>query len=245
MKNINKIKVNFLTYIFISLFLFSGYKNNIICIIFIFIVHELGHIFFCILFHVKIIKLEIFPFGGILKLNIPINYSLIRLFLISSGGLIFQVLLFLINLVFIHSKMLSSYNSLIFYFNILPIAPLDGFKILQCFLFKFISYYYALVFSYIVDALSLILLILYSDNIAFLLFSFVFLLKNVSLLSIYFNKFLFERYLYNFKYKKTKYYKHFNLKKLRINYLGYFYETGWKNENYFLRKKFDKNPDFW
>lgn len=242
MMNINKIKINFLTYIFICLFLFSGYKNNVLCILFIFIVHELGHIFFCILFHVKIVKIEIFPFGGNLKLNIPINYSLIKLFFISSGGLIFQLFLLLINFLFIHNEMLNSYNYLIFIFNVLPIIPLDGFKIFQCILYNFIPYYYALVFSFIVGALFLVVILFYSDNLALFFFSFVFLIKNVSLLLVYFNKFLLERYLYKFKYKKSKYYRRLSFKKLRINYFGYFYDNGWKDESYFLCKKFDKNP---
>lgn len=235
MMSIFKVKVNYLTYIYVLLFLFSGYKKNLTYIFIVFIVHEFGHLFFCKLFNIKIQSIEIYPFGGIIKIDNLINFSILKKFLISSGGLIFQLLL-----LFIQNNTLFYYNKLIFCLNILPILPLDGSKVLQNILFNFFSYYKSVLISYIASVITLIIIIFYSNNYFLLIFSLSFLIKDIYNFSFIFNKFLLERYMYDFHFKKSKYYKHVNLKKLQINKLGYFYEYTWKNEKYFLSKIFDK-----
>ncbi|MBR5662723.1 MAG: hypothetical protein IKX00_03600 [Bacilli bacterium] len=236
----SKVKINYLTYAVVILFMFSGFKNNLLYIFLVFLIHELGHIFFCKLFKINVLCIEIYPFGGIIKLNTYINSSCIKKLFISSGGLIFQLILFLINKLIFQNKIIDSYNFQVFIYNILPIIPLDGSKILQNIMFCFFSYYFSLVAAHIISIISIIIATFYLKNFMFLVFSITFIIKDFINLTYYFNKFLLERYLYGFKFKNYHYYKSNNLKKLQIGKLGYFYENGWKNEKYFLRKRFDK-----
>lgn len=241
MMNTFKIKVNYLTYIVIILFLYSGFKNNLLYIVIIFIIHELGHVFFCRLLRVKIISIEIYPFGGIIKLNSLINDSILKKFLISSGGIIFQLGLFVLNFLFFKNSVIYSYNLYFLFINIIPVIPLDGSKIVQNLLCLFFPYYLSLIVTCIISVISLVFVSFFIKNITFFVFSLVFIIRDLKNIYYYFNKFLLERYLYNFNYKKCRYYKRFNLKKLQISRSGYFYENGWKNEKYFLSKIFDKN----
>lgn len=245
MMNISKIKINYITYIYVFLFLFSGYKNNVFIVFLIFFTHELGHLFFCYLFKVTVTKVEIYPFGGIIKLNNYINYSILKSILISSGGLIFQILLEVINLFIIKSDMLAYYNYLIFCINILPIIPFDGSRIFQLFMSFFISFYKSKILSYIVSIfflslISLNLILKGRSNYIFVIFCLTFTIKEIKELSHLFNRFLLERYLYNLNYKNIKKHRYLNLKLLCINHLGFFYENGWNDEKYYLRKIFDK-----
>ena len=74
MKNIKaKFKINTFTYLLILSALWTGLIKNISLILFIVIIHELGHAFFLHRYEYEIIQIEIFPFGGITKVNKPIN----------------------------------------------------------------------------------------------------------------------------------------------------------------------------
>ena len=245
MMNTHKLKINCLTYMFILLFLLSGFKNNIIWILFVFFVHELGHLFFCKLFRVKIISINIYPFGGVIKLDKPLNYSIFKDLLISLGGISFQLILQIINLLLIKSSILSFCNLLVLKWNITPIIPLDGSKILQILFSKIFPYYVSLVLSYILSFVFIATIILFSGNLGLATFSFMFLIKHIMDLSHVFNRFLLERYIYNFNYKKYKYFNIFNLKKIYLEKGCFFYENTWKYEKYFLGKRFDKNQEFW
>lgn len=240
-----KIKINCLTYIFIALFIYSGFKNDILIAIFVLLIHELGHVFFCKLYKVKILCIEIYPFGGIIKLHKLINYPIIKDLFIASGGILFQMILCIVNYFFIKNPIITFYNSLIMSLNLIPVIPLDGSKVLQIVISSFMSYYSSLIISYIISLVSLLIIIVFylffnKFNIVLIMFSLFFLCKEIRKILYVFNKFLLERYLYNFSFKKSKKYKRCSLKKLQINRLGYFYVGEWKSEQYFLRKKFDK-----
>ena len=245
MTSINKIKINVLTYLFIILFLFSGFKSILLPIILIFVVHEMGHIFFCFLFKVEIIKIEIYPFGGIIKLNNLINYSPIKSLFVSLGGLLFQLILYVLNIFIIKNDIISTYNLKILLLNVMPIIPLDGSKILQVMLSFFFSFYKSLFFSYLISLILLVYLIIYTYNPALIIFLIGFLIKEICNFSYLFNRFLLERYLYDFKFKKYKYLKKCNLKKLCVNRYCFFFEKSWKSEKEILSKKFDNCSYIW
>ena len=209
MMNISKIKINLFTYLFIILFIFSGFKKDLIILIFVFIIHEFGHLFFIKFFNIEILSVEIYPFGGMIKTNNFINYPIYKNILISSGGLLFQIILYFINLFFLKNEIISFYNNLIFITNLIPVVPLDGSKIAYFIFLKFFSYYKSLIISYL------------------------------------FHRFLLERYLFDFNFKKNKYYKNTNLKNLAINKYGFFLEKTWKTEKEILSKKFDNCSYIW
>ena len=250
MMNIFKVRISIITYLVIILFLFSGFKNDLFILFIIFIVHELGHLFFINLFKVKLLSLEIYPFGGVIKIDSLINFSLIKQFFIAAGGLIFQLILYFVNDLIIKSNLINYYNSMFFVLNILPIIPFDGSKIFEIILSNFISYYLSLILNLLFNLVSLLVLVYYfyiskSFNIVLLTISIIFFVKYISVINYKYNRFLLERYLYNFHFKKYKFYKKINLKKLLINKEGYFLENYWINEKEILHKKFDNCSYIW
>ena len=122
-------KIHFLFFISAFICAITGLFKDFIMITSLILFHELGHIFFAILFRWKIEKVIIFPFGGLTVFNQKINSSLKEEFFIAIAGPIFQILFFILindqNILFKH------YHTLILLFNLLPVYPLDGSKILN------------------------------------------------------------------------------------------------------------------
>ena len=138
MKNIlDKVRIDYSTYILILIGLLSGYIKNIMIILVIVLVHELGHVFFFSLFKMDIESIVIYPFGGVSKVNKKIHERIYKDILISLGGIIFQgLLIMVIYLLYKYSfivnstyNMYISYNKSIILFNLIPIIPLDGSKL--------------------------------------------------------------------------------------------------------------------
>ena len=243
------IKINPLTLYFLLLLFLCGFIKIGLIIFFIVIIHELGHVFFIKLFKYKIIDITIYPFGGIIKTNKDINTPTNKELLIASGGIIFQLILFiiiyLIPINILTKELFYKYNLSIMLFNILPIIPLDGSIILNSLLNKMLSYKQS---YYIYTIISILFTIIY------LLFNYWFSLNNYLIVSLFIIKtyyaiknykylktrFLLERYLnkYDFKYISTK---SGNLDILKLDTYQYFKE-GNKiiSEHTKLKEKFDK-----
>ena len=141
MKNIKRIKIDFLTYLFLILFIFSGYKSTIVYISLVFVVHEIGHLFFLIIFNIEISSFSIYPFGGIIKFYEGINIKFYKSLLINLGGILFQLILLLLNIIFFKNSYVKYYNNLFLFINVIPIIPFDGSKLLLLISSKLISYH--------------------------------------------------------------------------------------------------------
>ena len=208
MKNI---KINNVTIFLLFILFITGYIKIGIIISLIIIIHELGHIFFIKLFKFKIISITFYPFGGLIKTNKDINTKVNIELLISIGGILFQIILFLVIFLIplsINSKLIFyKYNKSIIFFNILPIIPLDGSIILLCLLNKILpykkSYYIYLIISIISTILYIIINYYYSLNnyliITLFIYKTYYYYKNFKYT---YNRFLLERYLNNYKYNK-------------------------------------------
>ena len=126
-----KLKFNELTLFFLLTAFLCGYIKNALIILFIVVFHELGHVLICKILGYDIICIEIFPFGGITKISKHLNDHIYRDFLIAIFGVVFQLLLFIpVIFGFITNEVFIKYNLSIMLFNLLPIIPLDGSKIL-------------------------------------------------------------------------------------------------------------------
>ena len=213
--NMKIIKINFLTIYFLLLLFLCGYLKVGLIIFFIVIFHELGHILFIKLFNYKIVSINIYPFGGITKINKDINTPVNKELIIAAAGVIFQLLLFIIIIIL----PISNYNKSLFYkynlsiliFNLLPIIPLDGSIILNSLLNKIFSYKLSYYIYLIISFITLILYILtnYWLSLNNYLIVGLFLIKTYYAWKNYkylYNKFLLERYLNKdeFKYLSTK-----------------------------------------
>ena len=237
--NIKKIKINLSTYVLIFLLLFSGYKKYLLYLLIVIIVHELGHVFFIKLFNLKILNIEIYPFGGIIRINKNINYPPIKELLISSGGIIFQLLLF-----FVNNDVLYNLNIRFIFINLIPLVPLDGSKILYTLITYKFSFYYSYIIYIILNIIFLLLYIYISvlnDNLNLMLLSVVIIsiYKEIKGFKKLINKFYLERYLNKNILKKKKYYKKNNIKLLSREKEGFFFINYWENEEKILSKKFD------
>ena len=243
MKNIlSKIKINSYTYFFIFICLICGYIKNI-CIIFtICLIHELGHIVITKIFHFEIVKIEILPFGGYTTINKKINSNINYDLLIACGGFISQfILLILVFLFKNHFNILTyhliiEYNLILIIFNMLPIIPLDGSRILELLLEKYFSYHKA---YHLIIYISIIIIVLFIfinyhyklDNyfiITFLIYNTIIYFINYKYMQ---KRFLLERYLYDLNYQKIDN-KTKNIKDLKKNVYHYF-----KENNHYVNEK--------
>ena len=191
--------------------LITGLFKEFIVMYLIIFIHELGHIFFAILFSYEIIKINIYPFGGYTILNYDINSPFINEFLLFLGGILFQFILFIIihytidnNLYFY--KLFINYNTNILIFNMLPIYLLDGGKLLNMILNKLFPFKLSHLLSiYISYILIFIFIIIFYKSINTMLISILLItltIKEYKMHKFIYNKFLLERYIkkYNFKH---------------------------------------------
>jgi len=221
-------------YVFIGLLsMLSGYFREFIIINLILFIHELGHIIIAIHYNWNIDKIYMFPFGGVTKFNELVNRPLKEELLIMLGGPFSQLLFFLL-IHFLNGyyffpwyHIFYKYHYIIFFFNLLPIFPLDGSKLINI----LFNYYFSFKFSHklmiVVSYFFLVLLTILSfkDHILFITMP-LFLIriweegKNHE---IKFNKFLLERYMYKFKYRKKYLCKNSykNMRKEKYNLIKY------------------------
>ena len=246
MKNIlNKIKIDNITYLIILISLLSGYIKNTFIIFTIVLIHELGHVFFFYIFDIEIESINIYPFGGITKVNKKIHERIYKDVLISLGGIIFQILLFIIVYILYNKNLIvtstynlfNTYNKSIIIFNLLPLIPLDGNKLLLSICTKFIpfkrSYYITIITSFI----SLIIFITYNfvlkiNDIVINIFLIINLYKIIKDIKYIFNKFYLERILYDNYYDGII--NNSSVDKMRIDKYYYFYD----GKKYINEKKY-------
>ena len=203
MKIISKIKIHPLFYIVAFITIITGFFKEFSYIMIIILIHELGHILTSRYFKWQIDRIMILPFGGITIFNEKINKPIKEELLIALSGPLIQLIVFSFN----SNPLILKYHYFLLLFNLLPIIPLDGSKIINL-LFNYLipfklSHFLTIIISFV---LLIFLLFLKFNLISFMIFIFlVFKItseyknhKNI------FNKFLMERYLYNFNFKKRK-----------------------------------------
>lgn len=246
MKNIlNKFEFHY-SYLFIAVgFVLTGYFINLILYTSLIIIHELGHIIIMIHYNYNINKITIYPYGAIIKTNNRIDMNIDEELIVAISGLFSQTCFFLILIHFLSYKELKIfelYHYSMLILNIIPIYPLDGYKILNLCLNKFISFRLSNIISLIISIISLIILTIlgfnnYSYYMIITLLSYNTLKLYLNLDYIY-NRFLLEKYLYKSYYHKINIInKITKMKRNKINYL----KTNNKliKEDIIIKKMFD------
>ncbi len=235
-KHLKKWQINNFTYLYFLIALCCGYFKTTILIFTIIIIHELGHLFFIKIFGYQIIKIDIYPFGGLTKINAPINISPNHELIISLGGITSQSLfLLIIFLLKINNEDLIFYNIIIIFFNTMPIFPLDGYKILSALLSKIFAFTKVIKITNIVSNITLIIFIIITfptKNLiidTFLIIQSLIMIKNSHYIQ---ERFFLERYLYSFPYQKIISHNNQNYKLMRKNTLHFF-----KNHNSYIHEK--------
>ena len=211
MKNI--FKINIFTYIFLILSMLSGYGREMLIVYFILIVHELGHYILFKYYNINVNKITLYPYGGMIDNNMLINTNSKKVLIISLGGIFIQIVLYLIiyllfKIGFIEYnfyKMFFKYNLYIILFNLIPIYPLDGFKILNSFFELVLSFKLSLKISIIFNFIFIILFFLYLyifnvNNYVIVIFLLCNLINYIKSIKYIINKFYLERMIYDIKY---------------------------------------------
>ena len=207
------------TYIIIALsFIITGYFSNLIVFTSIIIIHELGHYITAKLHSIEVNKIIIYPYGGLTQINSPINTKISIDLKIAISGIVFQLIYYFIIYILYKNNIIreyifeefTTYNFSILFFNILPIHPLDGSKILNLFLSKMLPYKLTLKLNILVSLTTLIIIFYinyYQFNYTTILIITIILdniVKYYKEINYIFNKFLLERYLNKKIYKKNK-----------------------------------------
>lgn len=248
----DKFKVNFFTLLYFLIAFLCGYFKPVCIIFFIVCCHELGHILMIRRFHYTISQVELYPFGGMTTIHKPINSSINKELFISISGVGMQLVLQGIILFFYHKGVLaydtyhsfSFYNKTIFFFNLLPIYPLDGSRFLNALFEKVFAYEKALWWTNLCCFLFYVGFCIYNvvsstRNYAicsFLLFEFLWILKQQKYLK---QKFYLERLLYQFPYQKIENHDQLNIHALKKNTLHFFkYQNRYLHEKALLKKYF-------
>lgn len=168
------------------------------------LVHELGH-FLCALFlRVPVDRICIYPFGGVSKFHSKINIPLKQEFLILVMGPLVQFLFMLLlksHLPQSYQEIFLFYNWNILSFNMLPIYPLDGGRLLNILFSYHFSYRKSFMISLcfsLFGVISFFLISLQDMKLNLLFLTFLLLSKiyeEYQRRNFYQEKFLLERYL--------------------------------------------------
>lgn len=207
------------TYLITALgFTLTGHFSNLLIFTSIIIVHELGHFITAKINKLNVEKIIVYPYGGIIKMNNLINTSINKDLLVAISGIIFQLIYYFI-ICYLYQEghireyifnLYKNYNNSMLIFNLLPIHPLDGSKILNLLIAKILPFNITNKLNIIISTITLIILVFinyYNFNYTTILIIGVILdniIKYYKDLKYVFNKFLLERYLYKIPFKKTK-----------------------------------------
>ena len=214
-------------------------------------IHELGHITMSLIFNFKIKKINIYPFGGYTIFDNNINNSFISEFLVFIGGILFQIILyFIFNSLDISTytkNIFNDYNFTILLFNLLPIIPLDGSKLLNIILNKFISFKRSHLTTIYLSYLTIIIYLLINTNINInmilmsILLIIILINEHKNHLFI-FNRFLVERYIKSINYKNINFIKNKNINNIKKYCNNVFINNNkYYSEKEMLSDKFNKN----
>lgn len=207
------------TYIITALgFILTGCFPNLLIFTSIIIIHEFGHFLVAKINKLNVEKIVIYPYGGIVKMHNLINTSINKELLVAISGITFQMIYYII-IYYLHQEgyirgyiynLYQTYNNSMLLFNLLPIHPLDGSKILNLLLSKILPFNITNKINIIVSIITLTIITFinyYKVNYTIILIGGVLLdniIKYSKDIKYIFNKFLLERYLYQISFKKTK-----------------------------------------
>lgn len=230
-------------YLFAIISILTASYKIFIIISFLIVIHELGHFLTAKVLGLETDSIYLYPLGGISKINMPLNIPIYKDILILIMGPIFQCLsCYILLCVFNDYELITNCHIGILIFNLLPIYPLDGGKLLNiiftCIIPYRISYRIIIYISYLFNIILLFCNDKISINMILIYIVLIVMIRKEQLKeSVVYNKFLLERYLNNYKHKKKKI----------IRNINFFYRTKnnvmLDNNNYYdekdiLRKKY-------
>lgn len=247
MKTLSKTKIHPLYFIVAFLFMVIGFFRLFFYMTLLIIIHEMGHIITGYLCRWKIEKVVILPFGGITVFQEKLNKPIFQECLIAIMGPVAQIAFFLLFKQHINHLLFIKCHYTLLIYNLLPIVPLDGSKLLHAILDYFFSFSFSHMCIIWISIVVSLLVLIYSFFIHNLL-----LLVFVSFLSIQIykeyknhkylvSKFLLERYLGNYYFKRRHKINGKQFKKMKRDCIHNFYNKGkWITEKQVLKDLFSQ-----
>ena len=240
----NKIKFHYTYYIISISFIITGGFLNLLIFTSLIIIHEIGHYLACLITKINVAKIIIYPYGGITKIDDIIDIDFNKELLISISGITMQSLYFFVIYLLYKNYLIRDYTYNIFcnyhysmlIFNLIPIYPLDGSKILNIIVNKLFNFKLSNIILIIISIINIIVMFfIYKLNYSYIMILGVlinYLYSHIKNMNYLYNRFLLEKYLY-----KTKY----NNKKIISNY-----NKMYRNTNHIIKNKdkYQKEEDF-
>ena len=244
MRNIyHKIQIHPFFYLTAFVALITGNFKSFSLFMSILLVHELGHISAGLYYKWNIDRVILFPFGALTVFKDHLNKPIKEELMIVLMGPIFQCFYYYL-LSFYSIPSIATYHYGLLFFNLLPITPLDGSKIVKLLFERFFSYWKSYYFSFLISLIFLCLFFIYSDkSIIYIMIILILIHKVITeyqKLYMLFSKFLLERTLYSYFFKRRKIVSGENLKKMMSDVSHLFYKNGtYYTEKEILKKMFD------
>ena len=174
----NKIKFHYTYYILVLSFLLTGQFINLLIFTSLIVIHELGHYLSSKIFNIEVKNIIIYPYGGITRLNSVIDIDLTKELIISISGIIMQTIYYFIIYILYKNNIIrpyvfelfNKYHYSIVLFNLIPIYPLDGSKILNIIINKIFNYKLSNILLIILSIINIILILfIFKFNYSFIL----------------------------------------------------------------------------
>lgn len=132
----------------IILSFWAGHFIEIITLFILILIHELGHVTAAWSYGWRVRSMELFPFGGVAKMDEWGTVSAKEEIVVALAGPFQHVFLVIVSLIYLEfgwwseewTRYFIQANILLALFNLLPIFPLDGGRILHSILSYFMSY---------------------------------------------------------------------------------------------------------
>ena len=158
---IAKIKIHYSLIFLLILSLFTGSFFKILGIVICIFLHEFSHFIFLKLFKVNVKYLELSIIGGILEIE-NVSLLLYKKLIINLSGVCANIIIILFIRIFNLEVLnyLVTYNIFIILFNLIPIIPLDGFRILNDLLSSVYDDDYTFVLVKRIDLICLIMMLI-------------------------------------------------------------------------------------
>jgi stage IV sporulation protein FB len=161
-----RIKLNLFFILFLFASFYTGYINQSIIIFISVLLHEIGHGIVAKLLGIKVEEIELFPYGGVAKMEDITKYGGYTEALIAVAGPAVSGIIAAIGAILSKQNevfnTISQFNFILMSFNILPALPLDGGRILRNIMLHYMSYKQATKMMVISGRIIAIALVLYN-----------------------------------------------------------------------------------